>query len=98
MPTVQAAHDAPHGPPPVSLVPVLSRSGLEVADGALLLLVVVGLARMTREAEGSGRLQSSDRGGRVALVAGAVRVDRRRVGLDDALGAVARRAVEPAVW
>ena len=66
-----------------------------MADAAFLLLVVIGLARMTGEAERSSRLQDSHRGGGVAFVAGAMRVDRRSVRLDDAFGAVARGAVQP---
>src|SRR3954452_17538179 len=75
--------------------PVLPRRGLQMADGAFPGLVVIDLGRMAREAEGSGRLQRRHRRAGVAGVAGAVGVHRRRVGLDDVLGAMAGGAVHP---
>lgn len=66
-----------------------------MADGALLLGMMVGLAAVAGEAEGSGRLQPLHRALRVALIAGLVRVDRRCVGLEDLCGAVTGGALTP---
>src|SRR5262245_21734564 len=74
--------------------PVLTRCGLQMADGALLRLVMIGLAPLTGEAERPGRLQGRNSCGGVAFVAGPMRIHRRGVGLDDAFGAMARRAVD----
>ena len=49
---------------------------------------------MAREAEGPGRLKGSHGRGGMALVTGAVRIDRRSVRLDDAFRPVTRCAVE----
>ena len=74
---------------------VLSRSGLQVADGALLLLRSGRSRSNGRRGRRTGSAPAQRRcAARMALVAGAVRVDRRRVRLDDALGAMARRAVD----
>ena len=65
-----------------------------MAVAAFPLSIVIGFARMAREAEGAGRLKARHRGGHVALVALPVRIYRRCVSLDDRFGAVTGRAVE----
>src|SRR5262245_33688099 len=66
-----------------------------MAETALLLLIVIGLARVACQTARPGGLQGGHRRGGMAFVAGSMCINRRRVCPDDALGSVARGAVQP---